>query len=124
MYTFWFKIRYFAVFLVGICLHGQVNGCRNSTTQVTIDMNWYNNDTDADLYVPADIILDSSMSQFISYSHPGSNQDLFITKIWANGLHHYSKRYNSLIVLDKMKSIQLSNNGTFIRVVGQTTSGL
>ena len=67
MYTFWFQTGFIALLLIYMHICGQVNGCEYTTNQVTIDMNWYNNDTNADLYVPADIVVDSNLIQYLLY---------------------------------------------------------
>ena len=124
MYTFWFKTRFIALLLIYMHICGQVNGCHYTTNQVTIDMNWYNNDTNADLYVPADIVIDSNLNQYLLYSYSGSDQDAFITRILPNGTHQWSKRYTSFEIIDETGTMHVSNNGSLLRIIGRTSNSL
>ena len=124
MYTFWFKTRFIALLLIYMHICGQVNGCEYTTNQVTIDMNWYNNDTDADLYVPADIVVDSNLIQYLLYSYTGIGQDAFLTRILPNGTHQWSKRYTDFKVIDEAGTMHVSNNGSVVRIIGRTSSNL
>ena len=95
--------------------------CSNSTTNYTIEANFYKNETGTTRYIPSDILVDSSFNQYLIYYLDGSNNTL-ITKIATDGSHTWTKEYAGMNIKKVAKIAVLSSDGTVLRMLSQTSS--
>ena len=95
--------------------------CSNSTTNYTIEVNFYKNETGTTRYIPSDIVVDSSSNQYLFYYLNGSNSTL-ITKIATDGSHTWTKEYTDLNIKKLAKIAVLSADETVLRMLSQTSS--
>ena len=94
-----------------------MQSCATSSTQISIEMNFYNNGSSANPYQVFDIVIDSSANRYPIYS-TGFRQNIFITKINPDGTHEWSREYPGLLIKQRSFSTQVSNDQSTLRMLG------
>ena len=94
-----------------------MQSCVTSSTQTTIEMNFYTNESGFNHYRVFDIVIDSSTNMYPIYS-TAADQNIFITKINPDGTHVWSREYPGLLIKEKSFSTQVSSDQSTLRMLG------
>ena len=105
-------IGYALVILSLLWCSGSMQVCSNSTTNYTIEVNFYKNDTGTIRSDPMDIIVDSSNNQYLMYTLAASDS-YRITKIASDGNYIWTQQYNGV---KHYIRAQLSSDETVLRI--------
>ena len=97
-----------------------MQSCATSSTQTSVEMNFYNNGSSANPYQVFDVVIDSSANSYPIYS-TGTGQNIFITKINPDGTHAWSREYPGLILENLSQRTHLSNDQSTLRILGDET---
>ena len=101
-----------------------MQACANSSTQTTIEFDFYQDNGNSSEYIVIDVLVDSSTNQYLIYSNT-SGGNLFVTKKSSNGSYDWSLKYISIDVIIYSKIVVLSSDGNTIRFFGdQSPSNL
>ena len=118
--TWFFKVGYTVIVISLLWCTMSVRACTNSTSQSTIKMTFYADDTaGTDPYAVSDIVLDSSSNQYLLYASTISTQNIRISKINSNGTFGWSVLYTNMVMLNHKKSMLISSDGSALRVIAQ-----
>ena len=115
------SIGYVLIVLSLLWLSVSMQACTSSSTQTTLEFDFYKDGGNSSLYQIFDIVVDSSANQYLIYSD-GTSGNLFVTKKNSGGGYDWSFEYPTIDVLPFAKSVILSSDGNTLRIIGDKSS--
>ena len=95
-----------------------------SQAQTTVEVNSYQESGGTTPFRPLDIVVDGSNNKYLFYDLNGTSDDnVRATKIATDGSYAWTKMYTGLLVKADTKSVVISNDGTKIRMLSQSSDG-
>ena len=100
-----------------------MQSCATSTTQVPIEVNFYNNGSTSDPYVAREILYDSNLFQYLFYSPDSSSyHNVHLAKINPNGTLEWTLEYSGLIISPNFQLTQMSSDESSIKMITISSS--
>ena len=113
----------FALVVVFLCCSVCMQACQESSTQFPVELNYYKDDDTSEDSKPLQMLLDSDLNQYLFYqSSNGSNTNVHLTKIDPNGTDLWTKEYPGLIPITYSQLMQLSKDGSSIKLIVKNSS--
>ena len=95
-----------------------MQACASSSTQTTIELDFYQDNGNSSEYVIINVLADSSANQYLLHS-PTPTGNLFVTKKSSNGSYDWSFEYPTIDIIPYSKSAVLSSDGNTLRILGE-----
>ena len=98
--------------------------CIESTTQTTIELNFYNNGTTENEFAVTNLMLDSSSNQYLYFAFPGTDNNTHIAKKSSDGTQLWVKEYPGFYFKRGYRNTQMSKDESVIRILGESLSDI
>ena len=98
-----------------------MQACASSSTQTTIELDFYQDNGNSSEYLVINVLVDSSANQYLIHSDSIIG-NLFVTKKSSNGSYDWSFEYPTIDSLMYSKSAVLSSDGNTLRILGEKSS--
>ena len=114
----------FVLVVVFLCCSVHMQACQESSTQFPVELNYYKDNGTSGRPDPIQMLLDSDLNQYIFYqSSVWYDPDTYLTKIDPNGTNVWTKEYPGLRINTNSQRVQLSNDGSNIKLVSRIYPG-
>ena len=95
-----------------------------SQAQTTVQVNSFQTSDGSTPFIPLDIVIDGSNNKYLFYElNDISDHNIRATKIATDGSYAWTKKYTGMMAKAFTKSVVISNDGSKIRMLSQTSAG-
>ena len=92
----------------------------SSSTQIPIELTFYDNGTSANVFGVSKVLTDSSMNQYFIFGFIGNDHNTHIAKRNLDGTQLWVKEYSGFYLKSLYDDAQMSLNESTIRILGES----
>ena len=110
-------IGYVLIVLSLLWLSVSMQACTSSSTQTTLEFDFYKDGGNSSEYIVDDVVVDSSANQYLIY-YDTTSGNLFVTKKNSSGDYDWSFKYPTIDIIPEGTSTVLSSDENTLRIIG------